>query len=102
SSSIKAALIDSDDGSVLDIAQYPKKEMPILSINLGWGEQDPELWWKHLCTATQELISNNNISKNDIKGIGISYQMHGLVTVDKNLQPLRPSIIWCDSRAVEI
>ncbi|MFC4221468.1 xylulokinase [Flagellimonas marina] len=102
SSSIKAALINSDDGSVLDIAQYPKKEMPILSINLGWGEQDPELWWKHLCTATQELISNNNISKNDIKGIGISYQMHGLVTVDKNLQPLRPSIIWCDSRAVEI
>lgn len=102
SSSIKAALINSDDGSVLDIAQYPKKEMPILSINLGWGEQDPELWWKHLCTATQELISNNNVSKNDIKGIGISYQMHGLVTVDKNLQPLRPSIIWCDSRAVEI
>ena len=102
SSSIKAALIDSDDGSVLDVVQYPKKEMPILSINLGWGEQDPELWWKHLCTATQELISNNTISKNDIKGIGISYQMHGLVTVDKNLQPLRPSIIWCDSRAVEI
>ncbi|MEW2920890.1 FGGY family carbohydrate kinase [Muricauda sp. ANG21] len=102
SSSIKAALINSDDGSVLDIAQYPKKEMPILSINLGWGEQDPELWWKHLCTATKELISKNNVSKNDIKGIGISYQMHGLVTVDKNLQPLRPSIIWCDSRAVEI
>ncbi|MBO0320719.1 carbohydrate kinase [Muricauda sp. CAU 1633] len=102
SSSIKAALINADDGSVLDVAQYPKKEMPILSINLGWGEQDPELWWKHLCTATQELISNNKISKNDIKGIGISYQMHGLVTVDKNLQPLRPSIIWCDSRAVEI
>jgi xylulokinase len=102
SSSIKAALINADDGSVLDIAQYPKKEMPIISINLGWGEQDPELWWKHLCAATQELISNNNISKNNIKGIGISYQMHGLVTVDKNLQPLRPSIIWCDSRAVEI
>ena len=102
SSSIKAALVNSNDGSVVDIAQYPKKEMPIISINLGWGEQDPDLWWKHLCTVTQELIFNNKISKNDIKGVGISYQMHGLVTVDKNLQPLRPSIIWCDSRAVEI
>lgn len=101
SSSIKAAIINAKDGSVLDIAQQPKKEMPILSLKLGWGEQDPELWWKHVCTATQELISKNNIDKALIKGIGISYQMHGLVVVDKDHKPIRPSIIWCDSRAVD-
>jgi len=101
SSSIKAALVNDDDGSVLDISQHPKKEMPIISLNLGWGEQDPELWWKYVCECTQELISKNNINKQDIRGIGISYQMHGLVVVDKKLNPIRPSIIWCDSRAVE-
>lgn len=101
SSSIKAALVNADDGSVVDIAQQPKKEMPIVSAKLGWGEQDPELWWKHLCTATKELISNSSIDKKAIKGVGISYQMHGLVVVGKDLTPLRPSIIWCDSRAVE-
>lgn len=101
SSSIKAALINADDGSVRDIAQQPRQEMPIDSPNRGWAEQDPDLWWKYVCAAIHELISKNNIVKTDIKGIGISYQMHGLVTVGKDLQPLRPSIIWCDSRAVE-
>lgn len=101
SSSIKAALVNSENGSVVDIAQQPEKEMPIMAPNPGWGEQDPELWWKHLCTAVRELISKNGISKEDIKGIGISYQMHGLVVVDKSHKPIRPSIIWCDSRAVE-
>lgn len=101
SSSIKAALISADDGRVVDMAQQPKMEMPIDSPNRGWAEQDPDLWWKYVCDATHELISKNNIVKTDIKGIGISYQMHGLVTVGKDLKPLRPSIIWCDSRAVE-
>lgn len=102
SSSIKAALVEASDGKVKDIVQEPKKEMPIDSINTGWGEQHPELWWKYACLAIQQLLSKNNIDKNSIKGIGISYQMHGLVVVDKSLQILRPSIIWCDSRAVDI
>ena len=101
SSSVKAALINSGDGSVKEVVQYPKKEMPIISLNMGWGEQDPELWWENLCYATKELLHGSNISKKDIKGIGISYQMHGLVVVDKDYKVLRPSIIWCDSRAVE-
>lgn len=101
SSSIKAALVRASDGSVLDITQHPKKEMPMISLQKGWAEQDPELWWKQVCKATKELLANNSIPNQDIKGIGISYQMHGLVLVDKSLQPLRPSIIWCDSRAVE-
>ncbi|AEM70645.1 Xylulokinase [Allomuricauda ruestringensis DSM 13258] len=100
SSSIKAALISADDGSFVSMAQYPEKEMSITSINPGWAEQDPEVWWKNLCIATKKLLSENNVDKNNIKGIGISYQMHGLVVVDKDLNPLRPSIIWCDSRAV--
>lgn len=102
SSSIKAALIYEHDGGVLAVEQFPKKEMPIVSEQTGWAEQDPELWWQHVCTVTKSLIENNNITKEDIKGIGISYQMHGLVVVGKDLKPLRPSIIWCDSRAVAI
>src|SRR6056297_87158 len=102
SSSIKVALIKASNGAVKDIIQEPKKEMPIDSAHIGWGEQNPELWWKYACLATQQLISKNSIDKNSIKGIGISYQMHGLVVVDESLEVLRPSIIWCDSRAVDI
>ena len=101
SSSIKAALISAKDGSVKGIAQYPEKEMPIVSQKLGWGEQEPQLWWENLCKATNKLLAETKIDKTEIKGIGISYQMHGLVVVDKNQAVLRPSIIWCDSRAVE-
>lgn len=101
SSSIKAALIDAKDGSTVDVAQYPEKEMPIYSPKMGWGEQEPELWWTNLCQATQKLLKQTGVAKNDIKGIGISYQMHGLVLVDEKHNVLRSSIIWCDSRAVE-
>lgn len=101
SSSIKAALVRADDGRPVEVVQEPSREMPIDSPRLGWGEQDPELWWKHLCTATGKLIHENKIDPKDIKGIGISYQMHGLVVVDRKLRALRPSIIWCDSRAVD-
>jgi len=100
SSSVKVALIDAQDGRPLAVEQEPEREMPITSLELGWGEQDPDLWWKHLCRAIGKLIQNNPVDKRDIKGIGLSYQMHGLVVVDKKLRPLRPSIIWCDSRAV--
>ncbi|WP_127139994.1 xylulokinase [Flagellimonas marinaquae] len=100
SSSIKVALISADDGAPIDMAQYPEKEMSINSIRPEWAEQDPQVWWQNLCIATKNLISKNSIYKNHIKGIGISYQMHGLVIVDEKLEPIRPSIIWCDSRAV--
>lgn len=101
SSSIKVALIDAQDGSPVAVVQQPQREMPITSREPGWGEQDPELWWNHLCTAIAQLFQTHNIDQKDIKGIGISYQMHGLVVVDRHLRPLRPSIIWCDSRAVD-
>ncbi|MEQ9289377.1 MAG: FGGY family carbohydrate kinase [Cyclobacteriaceae bacterium] len=102
SSSIKAALVDSTSGETLKIAQYPESEMDIISRQKGWAEQQPELWWENVGHATKKLLDGSTINKADIKGIGISYQMHGLVLVDKDHHVLRPSIIWCDSRAVEI
>lgn len=100
SSSVKAALIDSKDGREIGRVQFPKSEMPITAPNPGWGEQDPEIWWKHTREATAELLKQTQTNPEQIRGIGISYQMHGLVAVDKELKVVRPSIIWCDSRAV--
>ena len=102
SSSIKAALIESSTGKSVGITQYPEQEMAIVAEQIGWAEQDPNLWWKNIGKVTKKLLSETNINSSQIKGIGIAYQMHGMVVVDKNQEVLRPSIIWCDSRAVEI
>jgi len=102
SSSIKAALVDAQRQETVAVVQSPQTELPILAHRPGWAEQDPERWWEHVCLATRKLLAQTNISAADIKGIGIAYQMHGLVVVDKNLVALRPAIIWCDSRAVAI
>jgi xylulokinase len=102
SSSIKASLIDADTGELVASGISPEQEMKIDSPQIGWAEQHPETWWKHVVTATQKILSELSSQSYEIAGIGISYQMHGLVTVDKNQTVLRPSIIWCDSRAVEI
>jgi xylulokinase len=102
SSSIKAALVEADSGKVLKIVQSPQREMDMISRHPGWAEQHPEIWWENVCTATKSLLSSTDIAPELIKGIGIAYQMHGLVLVDKDQNVLRPSIIWCDSRAVEI
>ena len=102
SSSIKAALVEAATGQAIAIAHSPDTEMEIVALQTGWAEQNPEIWWQHVCLATQKLLHEQQVSPDDIKGIGISYQMHGLVVVDKNQRSLRPAIIWCDSRAVEI
>jgi len=102
SSSIKATLIKSDTGKVVTSATYPKQEMQIISKKPEFAEQDPEMWWDNVQSVTKELLIKSRIPKEAIKAIGISYQMHGLVLVDKNHNVLRPSIIWCDSRAVDI
>ena len=99
SSFIKAALVDSQTGKSIERIRLPETEIPIIASEIGWAEQDPELWWKYLCEATKSLIKKANIKADQISSIGISYQMHGLVLVDENLSPLRKSIIWCDSRA---
>lgn len=102
SSSVKASLLDIESGKSAGSAQSPVSEMSIESKQAGWAEQDPDLWWEHLCNASNMLIQSTGIDPADIHSIGISYQMHGLVVVDKNGSVLRPSIIWCDSRAAQI
>jgi len=101
SSSIKATLLSIDSGSSVAAANSPERELEIQAPRPGWAEQDPEVWWRHLQTATDQLASAG-AELGDVEAIGISYQMHGLVCVDRNGRLLRPAIIWCDSRAVEI
>jgi len=101
-SSIKASLIDAQTGKVVASASSPTKEMPVSAPQPGWAEQCPQTWWDNLKIATQQILAESNIAPADIKAIGISYQMHGLVLVDKDKNILRPAIIWCDSRAVDI
>ena len=102
SSSVKAILLNLETGKVEASAFYPKNEMLIVAVQAGWAEQDPNMWWENLKLATSDILAAANIKRDQIIAIGISYQMHGLVVIDKNQQVLRPSIIWCDSRAVEI
>ena len=102
SSSIKVALVEVETGKSIGLVQEPEGEMNILALKNGWAEQDPEEWWKMVCKAIDKVKTAANISRTQIKGIGISYQMHGLVLVDEKGHLLRKSIIWCDSRAVEI
>ena len=102
SSSIKASLIQASDGLVVAQNFEPKEEMNIIAHQNGWAEQNPETWWSYVKLIVPKLIKGAQIDKSFISAIGISYQMHGLVLVDKNKQILRPSIIWCDSRASEI
>lgn len=102
SSSVKVSLIEGEHGNCMASAFYPKQEMKISAIRAGWAEQEPELWWENLKLALSEVLATSGVNPADIQSIGISYQMHGLVMVDKNLEVLRPSIIWCDSRATAI
>ena len=101
-SSIKAALLDIATGAVLAAVQSPDTEMEILAPQPGFAEQHPERWWQEVVHATGRLKGKVSFKPEEIAGIGISYQMHGLVCVDADGQVLRPSIIWCDSRAVNI
>jgi len=94
--------MNAETGLVVGSATSPKQEMEILALKSGWAEQHPESWWAHIKAATQEIKQNTPFDPTDVKAIGVAYQMHGLVAVDKQGAVLRPSIIWCDSRAVGI
>ena len=98
SSSVKASLVDVQSGKCAATAFYPKTEAPIISHKPGWAEQDPAAWMEYLTLATKDVLAQTGAT--DIAAIGISYQMHGLVCVDRDRNVLRPAIIWCDSRAV--
>ena len=100
SSSVKASLVDAATGQMAATAFFPEKEAPIKAVKAGWAEQDPEMWWMNAKLSLKKIMADAGATGEDIKAIGISYQMHGLVCVDKNHNALRDSIIWCDSRAV--
>ncbi len=99
-SSIKVAVVDATTQQTIVTAQYPDAESPITSLQNGWAEQNPEMWWQHVQQAIFKANATGKYNPKDIAAIGIAYQMHGLVCIDKNQQVLRDSIIWCDSRAV--
>lgn len=100
SSSVKASLVDAGSGQSIAVAQSPDEEMEMAAPHPGWAEQDPALWWQHVIVCVKSALKKSGASAGDVKAIGISYQMHGLVIVDRDQNALRPSIIWCDSRAV--
>ena len=100
SSSVKASLVDVETGQCAVTAFYPEREAPIKAVKAGWAEQDPQMWWDNAKLSLKKIMSEAGAKGEQIKAIGISYQMHGLVCVDKDQQVLRDSIIWCDSRAV--
>ncbi len=100
SSSVKASLVDAESGRCVASSFMPEHEAPIKAMQPGWAEQDPESWWRYAKEALRQALHASGAKGEDICAIGISYQMHGLVCVDKHLKPLRDAIIWCDSRAV--
>lgn len=102
SSSVKVTLLNTDTGKAVAGSYSPESEMKINSPKKGWAEQDPAIWWKHLGHAVQSAVKKADTAPGQIAGIGIAYQMHGLVAVDKDHNVLRPSIIWCDSRAAPV
>lgn len=100
SSSVKASLVDADSGKCVATAFYPEHEAPIIAHKAGWAEQEPQMWWDNAKLSLKKIMSESGVTGEQVAAIGISYQMHGLVCVDKDYNALRPSIIWCDSRAV--
>jgi xylulokinase len=101
-SSIKVSIVDAQTQNCVATAQYPDTETGITSHQKGWAEQSPDMWWENVQQAILKANATKKYNPADIKAIGIAYQMHGLVCVDKQQRVLRDSIIWCDSRAVEI
>lgn len=102
SSSVKAALVSVETGKTVAFAQSPTEEMEISAPVAGWAEQSPDHWWEHTCSCIKQCLQQVGHHGENIKAIGIAYQMHGLVAVDKEGIPVRPAIIWCDSRAVTL
>lgn len=102
SSFIKGTALDLTSGDELANVQSPHTEMPINAPEKDWAEQDPDMWWEHFSKVTRLLLSHSNVDASTVKSIGISYQMHGLVAIDKQKKPVRPAVIWCDSRASEM
>lgn len=101
SSSVKVSLLDIQSGKCVATATNPKTEAPITALRKGWAEQSPDMWWIQILNGIAEITAAG-YSMYEVGCIGITYQMHGLVAVGADGKPVRDSIIWCDSRAVEL
>src|SRR4051794_23697803 len=99
-SSIKVSVVDSQTQQCIASGQFPDTESEIKSLQPGWAEQSAEMWWDHVRQAIRRIANSNNVNLKDVGAVGIAYQMHGLVVVNKEQAALRDSIIWCDSRAI--
>jgi len=99
---IKVSVADVSSQQCIVSVQYPETESSIISLQTGWAEQSPGMWWENTKQAILKANATKKYNPKDIAAIGISYQMHGLVLIDKAQNILRDSIIWCDSRAVSI
>lgn len=102
SSSTKLSVLDAKTGRCVGALSYPETELAIASPEAGFAEQDPDVWWDCIQKGAAKLFASGKFDSKQIQAIGISYQMHGLVVVDAEQKVLRPSIIWCDSRAVPL
>ena len=93
-SGTKTVLFD-ENGTALSSATY---EYPLYTPQNGYAEQDPEDWWNASVHGISDVIAESGIPASEIKGIGLSGQMHGLVMLDADCKVIRKSIIWCDQR----
>jgi len=76
-------------------------EYPLYTPKPGWSEQDPRDWWRACTKAVKNTVSKARVSKDDIEGIGLTGQMHGLVVIDREGQVIRPAILWNDQRTAK-
>jgi xylulokinase len=102
SSAVKVALLELDSGRAVAAATWPDTEMPMIARKSGWAEQNPSDWWEGIVKACAILREKKPKAMANVRSVGVTYQMHGLVLVDEQHNTLRPSIIWCDSRAARI
>lgn len=89
------ALICDEGGQVLGTVTT---EYPSYTPHPLWSEQNPEDWWQATCKSVHQVIARTGISGAEVKGIGLSGQMHGLVMLDENYEVIRPAILWNDQR----
>jgi xylulokinase len=91
------ALIVSETGAVIASRTAAHEEMQMA--RPLWAEQRPENWWDAAQEAIRGVMQDAGIKGSEIKGIGLSGQMHGLTLLDAADDVIRPALIWCDQRS---
>jgi len=92
----KTLLINEKGG----IVSASSEEYPLDVPRVGWSEQNPRDWWRATVNTIRRVLESSGVKGREIKGIGLSGQMHGLVLLGKDHRVLRPCILWNDQRTV--